>query len=129
MVEHRRSRRDAVELAYHPQHVSVFVEVDGDEIGEPVTNAPARLSAPQQSRVCIHDRGYRRAWHRARVDPVVGTGTNTAPHVDRPGDSAFIAPKQKAEVTLKVTAKPGTTLYFMCAVHPWMSAKLKVVKK
>ncbi len=58
-----------------------------------------------------------------------GTGTNTAPNVDRPGDSAFIAPTQKAKVTLKVTAKPGTTLYFICAIHPWMQAKLIVVKK
>lgn len=57
-----------------------------------------------------------------------GTGTNTPPNVDRPGDSAFIAPVQKASVTLKVTAKPGTTLYFMCAVHPWMQAKLIVQK-
>ena len=57
-----------------------------------------------------------------------GTGTNTPPNVDRPGDSAFIPPKQKAKVTLKVTAKPGTTLYFMCAVHPWMQAKLIVQK-
>ncbi len=57
-----------------------------------------------------------------------GKGTNTAPNVDQPGDSAFIAPTQKAKVTLKVTAKPGTTLYFICAVHPWMQAKLLVQK-
>lgn len=55
-----------------------------------------------------------------------GTGQNTAPNVDRPGDSAFVAPTQKAKVTLRVTAKAGTTLYFMCAVHPWMQAKLIV---
>jgi hypothetical protein len=57
-----------------------------------------------------------------------GVGTNTAPNIDQPGDSAFVAPIQKAKVTLKVTAKPGTTLYFMCAIHPWMQAKLIVVK-
>jgi hypothetical protein len=57
-----------------------------------------------------------------------GVGTNTPPNVDRPGDSAFIAPVMGAKVTLKVTAKPGTTLYFMCAVHPWMQAKLIVTK-
>jgi hypothetical protein len=26
-----------------------------------------------------------------------------------------------------VTAKAGTTLYFMCAVHPWMQGKVKVL--
>ncbi len=57
-----------------------------------------------------------------------GQGTNTPPNIDRPGDSAFIPATQGAKVTLKVTAKPGTTLYFMCAVHPWMQAKLIVTK-
>jgi hypothetical protein len=57
-----------------------------------------------------------------------GTGSNTPPNVDRPGDSAFIAPTPHANVTLTVTAKPGTTLYFMCAIHPWMQAKLVVGK-
>jgi plastocyanin len=28
--------------------------------------------------------------------------------------------------TVKVTAKPGTTLYFLCAVHPWMQGKIVV---
>jgi plastocyanin len=57
-----------------------------------------------------------------------GQGTNTAPGIDRPGDSAFIPPKMGAKVTLRITAKPGTTLYFVCAVHPWMQAKLIVTK-
>jgi hypothetical protein len=57
-----------------------------------------------------------------------GIGTTTPPNVDKPGDSAFIPPVQKAKVTLKVTAKAGTTLYFICAIHPWMQAKLVVSK-
>jgi uncharacterized cupredoxin-like copper-binding protein len=55
-----------------------------------------------------------------------GTGQATAPDVDRPGDSAFIAPDPGASVTLTVTAKKGSTLYFMCAIHPWMQAKVQV---
>jgi hypothetical protein len=55
-----------------------------------------------------------------------GVGSMTPPNVDRPGDSAFIAPSQNAKVKLQVTAKPGTTLYFMCVIHPWMQAKLIV---
>ena len=34
------------------------------------------------------------------------------------GDSIYLPPKGK--VTFKVTAKKGTTLNFLCAVHPWM---------
>jgi uncharacterized cupredoxin-like copper-binding protein len=56
-----------------------------------------------------------------------GKGTNTAPNVDRPGDSAAIGfgPDNKS-VDLKVTAKKGTTLRFMCLIHPWMQAKVVV---
>ena len=43
---------------------------------------------------------------------------------DVAGDSIYLPPKGK--VTFKVTAKKGTTLNFICAVHPWMAAKLKV---
>lgn len=57
-----------------------------------------------------------------------GVGTNTLINIDSVGDTAFIPPQQHAKVTLKVTAKPGTTLDFMCAVHPWMQAKL-IVKR
>jgi hypothetical protein len=55
-----------------------------------------------------------------------GVGSTIRPNVDRPGDSAFVKLLQNANVTLTVTAKPGTTLYFMCVIHPWMQAKLIV---
>ena len=42
------------------------------------------------------------------------------------GDSAFIAPGTNGPGSFKVTAPKGSTLYFFCAVHPWMSGKLKV---
>jgi plastocyanin len=40
------------------------------------------------------------------------------------GDSIYLPPKGK--VTFKVTAKKGTTLNFICAVHPWMIGTIKV---
>jgi plastocyanin len=43
---------------------------------------------------------------------------------DQPGDSVVIAPKQKTKV--KITAKKGTTLYYICGVHPWMQGKIVV---
>ena len=43
---------------------------------------------------------------------------------DVPGDSIYLPPKGK--VTFKVTAKKGTTLNFICAVHPWMAGTIKV---
>lgn len=53
--------------------------------------------------------------------PVVDVGEAG---VDRPGDSMVIAPK--AKISFKVTAQKGTTLYYLCAVHPWMQGKIKV---
>jgi plastocyanin len=41
------------------------------------------------------------------------------------GDSAFIAPDQNGP-SFTVGAPKGSTLYFFCAIHPWMSGKLKV---
>jgi hypothetical protein len=57
-----------------------------------------------------------------------GTGSTTPPSVDRPGDSALIGPgnKRGEHVDLKITAKRGTTLYFMCLIHPQMQSKIIV---
>ncbi len=44
--------------------------------------------------------------------------------IDGPGDSLFFDPQTTAKS--KITAKPGTNLYFVCAIHPWMQGKLKV---
>jgi hypothetical protein len=56
-----------------------------------------------------------------------GVGQNTPPNLDRPGDSGVTGPGQKGEhISFTVTAKKGTTLYFMCLIHPWMQGKLQV---
>jgi hypothetical protein len=56
-----------------------------------------------------------------------GVGQKTPPSVDRPGDSGVTGPGKKGEsIDLKVTAKPGTKLYFICLIHPWMQAVLDV---
>jgi hypothetical protein len=44
------------------------------------------------------------------------------------GDSWFTGEtKSGTHITQTVTAKAGTTLYFMCAIHPWMQGSIKVV--
>jgi plastocyanin len=49
------------------------------------------------------------------------------PGLDTVGDSVAIQPDgPHKSITVKVTAKPGTTLYFMCAPHPWMQGKIVV---
>jgi uncharacterized cupredoxin-like copper-binding protein len=56
-----------------------------------------------------------------------GTGQATPPNVDQAGDSGVTGSGKKGEsIDLKVTAKKGKTLYFMCLIHPWMEAKVNV---
>ncbi len=42
------------------------------------------------------------------------------------GDSWFTGEKPGGSITQQVTAAPGTTLYFQCAVHPWMHGQVTV---
>jgi hypothetical protein len=56
-----------------------------------------------------------------------GVGQQTPPDVNEPGDSGVTGKGKKGEsIDLTVTAPAGTTLYFMCLIHPWMQAKLVV---
>ena len=42
---------------------------------------------------------------------------------NKPGDSVYF---EKNPAPLKVTAKKGKTLYYLCAIHPWMQGKVVV---
>jgi hypothetical protein len=54
-------------------------------------------------------------------------GQDTPPSVDRPGDSGLTGPGKKGEsIDLKVTAKKGKQMYFLCLIHPWMQGKVTV---
>jgi hypothetical protein len=57
---------------------------------------------------------------------VGGEGWNTMGTPTKKGDSYFFG-KKGASVEMPVTAKAGTTLYFMCAVHAFMQGSIKVV--
>ena len=56
-----------------------------------------------------------------------GVGQQTPPNVDKPGDSGLTGQGKKGEsIDLKVTAAPGTKLWMMCLIHPWMQAEVDV---
>jgi plastocyanin len=49
------------------------------------------------------------------------------PGLDRPGDSLlFGGGLDNQSISARVTAAPGTTLYYLCALHPWMQGKITV---
>jgi plastocyanin len=56
-----------------------------------------------------------------------GVGQATPPNIDRPGDSGITGQGKRGEhISFHVTAKKGSTLYFMCLIHPWMESKVLV---
>jgi hypothetical protein len=55
-----------------------------------------------------------------------GVGVDTPANFDKPGDSVFIGPNVGDSADAKITAKKGTKLFFLCAIHPWMQAKVIV---
>ena len=57
----------------------------------------------------------------AVVGPVVNTG---APGLDGPGDSLLFF--DDTSISAQVTAPSGTTLLYLCAIHPWMQGTIVV---
>jgi hypothetical protein len=54
-------------------------------------------------------------------------GWDTLGSVTKTGDSWFTGTKPKTSIVQKVTAAAGTTIYFMCAIHPWMHGSIEVL--
>ena len=54
-------------------------------------------------------------------------GWSTMGSTTTKGDSWFSGETKGGHISQEVTATPGTTLYFMCAIHPFMHGQIKVV--
>jgi hypothetical protein len=54
-------------------------------------------------------------------------GWSTAGTTTKKGDSWFSGEKKGGHFAQEVTAEAGTTLYYLCAVHPWMQGQVDVV--
>jgi plastocyanin len=49
------------------------------------------------------------------------------PGLDTPGDSLLFGGNlDNQSISARVTAAPGTTLHYLCAIHPWMQGKIRV---
>lgn len=53
-------------------------------------------------------------------------GWSTMGSTTKKGDSWFTGEKKGTSYSQQVTAEPGT-IYFMCAIHPWMQGKTTVL--
>lgn len=54
-------------------------------------------------------------------------GWSTMGSTAKKGDSWFSGETKGGKFSQEVTAEPGTTLYYLCAVHPWMQGSVDVV--
>ena len=73
-------------------------------------------------------------WHGFKRDKVTINpaeagleGWDTMGNLKKKGDSWFTGEKHRTSFTQKVTAAAGTTITFMCAVHPWMQGSIEVL--
>jgi hypothetical protein len=73
-------------------------------------------------------------WHGVKgngppsINPVEAgaPGWSTAGNLKAKGDSWFTGQKPKASFEQQVTAEAGTTINYICAIHPWMHGSFKV---
>ena len=81
-------------------------------------------------KICMGIAGwYGLKGEEAPKNPLVKAGKpgwDTMGTVKKKGDSYFFG-KKGASIEQVVSAKAGTTLYFMCAVHSWMQGSIKVL--
>ena len=54
-------------------------------------------------------------------------GWDTLGNLTKKGDSWFTGEKPGTSIDQKVTAAAGTTIYFMCAIHPFMHGSIEVL--
>ncbi len=88
-------------------------------LANPFANPAIKLAAPKILKSLKHPEAGFKAY-KANFGPA---GLN------QEGDAIVIAPGGPHKSTSWfVSAKAGTTLYYFCAIHPWMQGKIKVIK-
>ena len=75
------------------------------------------------------------SWHGVKGNGPVKTnpatagaeGWDTLGNLTKKGDSWFTGSKPGTSIAQKVTATPGTTIYFVCAIHSFMHGSIEVL--
>lgn len=135
---------EAPEAVYQGQQLEIFNTTNPRQVGphtfslvekslQPSTKA-AQKSCFTPKHICMSIaqwHGFNPKTEKISINPVEAgpegwstEGNNSG----KKGDSWFTGESKKGtHITEEVTAKAGTTLYFMCAVHPWMQGSVKVL--
>jgi hypothetical protein len=99
--------------------------------GSQPKTGPARHNCFTPKHICLSIakwHGFDPKTEKITVNPAKAgpAGWSTMGSTSKKGDSWFTGEKPGTSFVQQVTAEPGT-LYFMCAVHPWMQGKVEVV--
>ncbi len=131
------------ETVYQGQQLEIFNDTNPRQVGPhtfslvekgtlPKTKA-AEKSCFTPGHICMSIakwHGFNPKTEKITVNPVKAgpEGWSTAGNnKGKKGDSWFTGETKKGtHFSEEVTAKAGTTLYFICAVHPWMQGSVKV---
>ncbi len=92
---------------------------------------PARHNCFTPKHICFSIakwHGFNPKTEQISVNPAKAgpAGWSTMGNSSKKGDSWFTGEKPRTSFSQQVSAEPGT-LYFMCAVHPWMQGRIQVV--
>jgi hypothetical protein len=131
------------EVVYQGQQLEIFNDTNPRQVGPhtfslvekgtlPKTKA-AEKSCFTPGHICMSIakwHGFDPKTEKITVNPVKAgpEGWSTAGNnKGKKGDSWFTGETKKGtHFSEEVTAKAGSTLYFICAVHPWMQGSVKV---
>jgi hypothetical protein len=123
------------------QELEVLNETNPKQVGPHTFSLVTKGSIPKTPKarqVCFTPKHICMAiaqWHGVKgngpvkVNPVeVGLeGWDTLGSLTKKGDSWFTGSKPNTSIVQKVSAAAGSTIYFLCAVHPWMHGSIEVV--
>jgi hypothetical protein len=120
------------------EELEVLNQSNPKQVGPHTFSLVTKGSLPKtaKARQACHICGAIAAWHGAKGEgpptknPVKAgeEGWDTlGSSPKKKGDSWFTGEKPGTSFTQNVTAAAGTTIYFMCAVHPWMQGSVKVL--
>ena len=116
-------------LRFFPERLTVnsgatITIADRDRPREPHTLSIVRRKArPNNTEEVFSCRACRVAGaHLAGQKPKIRINQGK-PGLNRPGDSVLLQPGKS--VSAKVTARAGKTLYYLCAIHPWMQGQIR----
>jgi hypothetical protein len=130
----------APKFIYSGEELTVLNTTDPHKVGPHTFSLVTQGSVPKtakQRQLCFTPHHICKAiagWHGVKGEgppkenPAKAgeEGWDTLGSLTKKGDSWFTGNKPSASETQVVSAPGGTTLYFICAIHPWMHGSIEV---